>query len=400
MSPAEKTHLWLAILDLIALAIFVWETINEAVGGPSDYSTASDPASAVRLWFALTLRQTCLLVVTSITLLHVRLGRSVSFGKKHWMLWSPTLLLVVTSTVLAGVLSGVQIQTLFFGLIAYSSVIALLSSIVFVCLVATLVAIKRNLAALNEDHECWSPAHVMEEKPRPSFATEDVDVLRDGASWITSTAGSRRNSISGWSFSTHQTAVSSHHGNGFGRPQTGSHPSIPAKASFWFGSSNPHDDNVPPVPPLPSPYASTPSTANNLHDSDPFRRDIPLLPEHSRTRLDSQNSWLTSTNGSHSTLSAWSYPASLHEGSVCNLSTADLNTPLNAAYRPTTPQLADARVLGGYGFAPGSLEAEKGLAALAAPAGTTLDISMFRLIGWLFVIWVPTVSDFHNAKPP
>lgn len=377
-------------LDLLALSVFIWQIITEAVGGPSDYKSANDPASAIRLWFAMTIRQTCLLVAASVTLLYVRLGRSVSFGRMHWILWSPVLLLAVTSTTLAGILSAAHIQSLFVGLMAYSSTLALLSTIAFVCLVTTLVIIKRNLAALNEENEPWPPVKI-DEKPRPSFATEDIDVLRDGASWITSTAGSRRNSMSGWSFSTHHTVASSHHG----RPQTGSHPSVPAKSSFWFGSSMPHDENIPPVPPLPLPYAqrpATPTTPQDLDDLDPFRRDAPALP---RPRLGSQTSWLTSTNGSHSTLSAWSYPTSQHEGSIRNVSTTDLRTPLTAASRPVTPQLADARVLGGYGFAPGSLQAENGLAALAAPPGTPLDISMLRLIGWLLIIWVPTVNSSY-----
>ena len=337
----------------------------------------------------MTIRQTCLLVVASVTLLYVRLGRSVSFGKMHWILWSPVLLLAITSTTLAGILSAAHIQTLFVGLIAYSSTLALLSTIAFVCLVTTLVVIKRNLAALNEDNDPWPPVK-LDEKPRPSFATEDIDVLRDGASWITSTAGSRRNSISAWSFSTHHTAVSSHHG----RPQTGSHPSVPAKSSFWFGSSIPHDESIPPVPPLPSPYAQRPTTPQELDDPDPFRRDTPTLSGEPRPRLGSQTSWLTSTNGSHSMVSAWSYPTSQHEGSIRNVSTADLRTPLTAASR-SVPQLADARVLGGYGFAPGSIQAENGLAALAAPPGTPLDISMLRLIGWLLIIWVPMVNTSH-----
>ncbi|RDB19888.1 hypothetical protein Hypma_012825 [Hypsizygus marmoreus] len=395
LSPADKSHIWLACLDLLALSIFVWQTINEAVGGPSDYANASDPASAIRLWFAMTIRQTCLLIVASITLLHVRMGRSVSFGTKHWMLWAPTLLLAVTSTALAGVISGAGLTSLFVGLIAYSSTIAILSTVVFACLIGTLVIIKRNLAALNDDSEPWPPVRLMEEKPRPSFATEEIDAIRDGASWITSNASSRHNSISAWSFSTHHTTVaSSHHGHGSGRPQTGSHPSIPAKSSFWFGSST-NDVNVPPVPPLPSPYGPLSPTAETLSDPDPFRRDVPSpLPDHPRVRLGSQTSWLTSTNGSQTTISAWSYPASMHEGTIRNASTPDIHTALTAVSRPATPQMANAQVLGGYGYAPGSLEAEKGLAAFAAPPGTTIDISMLRLLGWLIIIWVPLALSY------
>lgn len=394
LSPADKSHIWLAGLDILALGIFVWQTIDEATGGSSGYANASNPASAVRVWFVLTVRQTCLLMVASIALLHVRMGRSVSFGARHWMLWAPTLLLVVTSTALAGVVSGAGVNSLFVGLITYSSTIAALSSLAFGCLVGTLLIIKRNLASMNEESDPWPPVRVMEEKPRPSFATEEIDAIRDGASWITSNASSRHNSISQWSFSTHHTtAASSHHGHGSGRPQTGSHPSVPAKSSFWFNSSTPHDTNVPPVPPLPSPYGPI-SPADILGDPDPFRRDNPSpLPDHPRVRLGSQTSWLTSTNGSQTTLSAWSYPATYREGSIRNASSPDLHTALTAVSRPATPAMANAQVLGGYGYAPGSLEAEKGLAALAAPPGTTIDISLFRSIGWLIIIWVPLVCS-------
>jgi len=307
------------------------------------------------------------------------------------MIWAPTLLLVVTSTALAGVISGAGVKSLFTGLAAYSSVVAILSTIAFGCLIGTLIAIKRNLAALNEDTEPWPPVRMIQEKSRPSFGTEEIDAIRDGASWITSNASSRHNSISAWSFSTHHTTMaSSHHGHASGRPQTGSHPSIPAKSSFWFGSSAPPDDDIPPVPPLPSPYGPLSPTSETLSDPDPFRRDIPSpLPNYPRGRLGSQNSWLTSTNGSHTTLTAWSYPTAYHEGTPSTPSTPDLHSTIN---RPVTPALANAQVLGGYGYAPGSLEAEKGLAALATPSGTHIDISISRLLTWLVTIWVPLVS--------
>lgn len=350
----------------------------------------------------MTIRQICLLIVASITLLHVRMGRSVSFGAKHWMLWAPTLLLAVTSTALAGILSGAGLNTLFIGLMAYSSTVAVLSSLAFGCLVGTLLIIKRNLTALNEDADPWPPVRQVEEKPRPSFATEEIDAIRDGASWITSnaSASSRHNSISQWSFSTHQTVTTSHHGHGSGRPQTATHASVPAKSSYWFGAPTPNGSSIPPVPPLPSPYGPLSPTAEVLSDPDPFRRDGPSpVPHFPRDRLGSQNSWLTSTNGSQTTLSAWSYPTTHYEGTIRSPSVQDLNAPLNGGSRPITPAMANAQVLGGYGFAPGSYEAEKGLAALAAPVGTNMEISVYRTIGWLFTIWVPLVCPSAFKVP-
>ncbi|KAJ7482400.1 hypothetical protein B0H11DRAFT_2022803 [Mycena galericulata] len=392
LSPADKSHIWLAGLDILALAVFIWQTINEYSGGPSDYATALDPASSLRLWLATTLRQTCLLIVAGLTLLHVRMGRSVSFGKKHWMLWTPTVLLVGTSTGIAVVLSGAQVPSLFIGLASYTTTIAVLSSVTFCFLIGTLLAIKRNLAVIQDESEPWPPVRQMEQQPRPSFATEEVDAIRDGASWITSNASnasSRHNSVSAWSFSTHAPST---HG---GRAQ-GSHPSVPAKSSFWFSSSTPPD--APPVPPLPSSYTGPLSpTAQGLTDADPFRRDDP--PDTPRQRLDSQTSWLTSTNGTHKTVSAWSYPTthhhqedheSSHNGSSNNLN-AELLPSNTAVTRPSTPAMANAKVLGGYGFAPVHTDAEKSLAALVAAPGATVDISVYRAIGWLITIWVPLV---------
>ncbi|KAJ7246534.1 hypothetical protein B0H12DRAFT_756810 [Mycena haematopus] len=387
LSPADKSHLWFASLDILALAFFVWESVNQYTGGASDASTAVDPASSLRLWITLTVRQTCLLLSVGLTLLHVRMGLSVSFGKKHWMLWAPTLVLVASSTGIAVALAGAGVPSLFIGLVSYTTTIAVMSSIAFCCLVGTLLAIKRNLAAIEDESEPWPAVRQMEQQPRPSFATEEIDAIRDGASWITSNASnasSRHNSISAWSFSTHAPSA---HG---GRPQ-GSHPSVPAKSSFWFNSSTPAD--APPVPPLPTPYGPLSPTAQSLSDPDPFHRDT-IDP---RPRLDSQTSWLTSTNGSHRTvISAWSYPTTHHQeehgspnGSTHNLNAELLPSSHTAVTRPTTPAMANAKVLGGYGFAPAITDAEKNLAALATLPGATIDISVYRAIGWLITIWIP-----------
>ncbi|KAF8214004.1 hypothetical protein K438DRAFT_1956105 [Mycena galopus ATCC 62051] len=407
LSFADKSHLWFACLDILANAFFTWESINEYTGGPSDALSALDPASTLRLWIALTVRQTCLLLSLALTLLHVRLGRSVSFGTKQWMLWAPTLVLVASSTGIAVVLAGAEVPSLFIGLVSYTTTIAVLSSVAFCCLVGTLLAIKRNLAAVEDESEPWPAVRQMEEKPRPSFATEEIDAIRDGASWITSNASnasSRHNSISAWSFSTH--APSTHHG---GRPQ-GSHPSVPAKSSFWFNGSTPPD--APPVPPLPTPYGPLSPTAQSLGDPDPFHRETPDV----RQRLDSQTSWLTSTNGSQkTTLSAWSYPTThrpeehegSHNGSTNNLNAELLPSSHTAVTRPVTPAMANAKVLGGYGFAPVTTDAEKSLAGLAAAPGATVDISVYRAIGWFITIWLPFVLSLpylvlapHSSHTP
>ncbi|KAF9567369.1 hypothetical protein CPC08DRAFT_814238 [Agrocybe pediades] len=394
LSPADKGHVWLASLDLVAVSVFIWQIVNESTVGPTTaVDLATDPGSAVRLWIAVTIRQACLLIIVAVTLLHVRMAQSVSFGAKHWMLWAPTALLVITSTAVAGILSGTGYSTLFTGVIAYSITIGVLSTVSFLCLVRTLFMIKKNLAPKDENAQNWPSVRVAEEKPRPSFTTEEIDAIRDGASWITSSAGSRRNSMSAWSFSTHHTITTSNHGQGR-MPKT-TQGSVPAKSSFWFGSTTANDIQIPPVPPLPSPYGPA---SPALAESDPFRRDLPPLPHQQKPRFGSQSSWLTSSAGSHTTITSWSYPTTYHEGTIHDIDTQDLRTayspdPLTTAYspepRPVTPAMADAQVLGGYGYAPAVVEVEKGLASLATHGSATVQISLLPAFTWSVTIWLP-----------
>ncbi|KAI5999860.1 hypothetical protein F5J12DRAFT_270440 [Pisolithus orientalis] len=375
LSTADKSHLWLASLDFLALCVFVWQATTEYFDGPVDVVEARDAASSARLWFALTIRQSCLLVVSGLTLLHIRMGRSVSFGARQWMIWAPTLLLGVTSTALAAVLSGAGVPSLFIGLVAYSGTTAVLSTAAFGGLVYTLVAIRRNLAALHEPADSWPPAKEVEEKPRHSFATEDVDILREGSSWLTSDAGSHRDEVaSNWSFSTYHT----HHGR---FNPTGSQQTLAPRSSYWFSAPSPQDPSIPPVPPLPSPYRpSTSPTFVISEDPDPFRRDVP-----SRPRLGSQSSWLTSSAGTHPTISAWSFPATPHGESVVDVRAGLL--PAAPGSRPATPAaLSTAQVLGGYGY---TADSEKGIESLATK-GSGVDISYSRYVFWLLSIWVPT----------
>ncbi|KAI1796144.1 hypothetical protein LXA43DRAFT_654974 [Ganoderma leucocontextum] len=397
ISPADRSHLWLACCDLLALTVFTWQAVSEYLGGTAGYAIASDPASAARLWFAMSLRQTCLLVISGLTLLHVRMGRSVSFGSKHWMLWAPTLLLVATSTALAGVLAATSVHSFFLGLVAYSTTTALLSTAAFGCLVGTLVIIKKNLAALDDIRDPWPPAKegTIEEHRRQSFATEEINVLRDGSSWITSRASSRCESVSAFSFSTHHTHARSHsraNSNASGRmlphPATASHPSIPAKSSFWFNPATPFigQENIPPVPPLPAPYRPRSATSAQINDDpDPFKRQVP--------RMGSQSSWLTEPSQYGASLSNWSFPTTRAPSpppttaSLPGLGTDLL--PSTAVSRPTTPAMASAEVLGGYGYTPEAAQAEKGFSSFSSSSSGDLDMSVFRTAGWLFMIWVP-----------
>lgn len=403
LSSADKSHLWLASLDLLALCVFIWQAVSEYSGGATGLADARDAAASARLCFALTIRQSCLFVVSGSTLIHIRMGRSVSFGRKHWKIWAPTLLLGLTSTTLAAVLAGAGVPSLFAGVAAYLATTAVLSTAAFGGLVYTLVVIKRNLAASNEPTDSWPPVKEIEEKPRPSFATEDIDALREGGSWLTSDAGSSRHeSVSNWSFSTHHTLQGSMRFN-----PAASQPSLQHKLSCRFSPPTlGTDPSIPPVPPLPSVYRgnSSPTCVMN-GDPDPFRRDVP-----SRPRLGSQSSWLTSPSVSQATVSAWSYSAASSAAEVNAgllphalpsrpdtpmTSVVDLNAALLAQVglsRPATPALSSAKVLGGYGY---TADSEKGIVSLAVTGGE-VDVSYSRYVLWLLSIWVPFVSAFHD----
>lgn len=375
----------------------MWQVVDDATSADplAGLSLATNPAAAIRLWIIMTIRQTCLLMVAFLALLHVRMAHPVSFGGTQWMLWAPTTLLLLTSTAVAGILSGSGLDTLFYGITVYSFFIAVFTTIALVFLVRTLFSIKKNLTAFNEPTDSWPSVRQIEDKPRPSFATEDIDAIKDGASWITSEPGSRRQSISGWSFSTHHTAATAN-----GRPQTATYPSVPAKSSFWFGSTTPGDIQVPPVPPLPSPYGtgSGALTPEGLPDPDPFRRDVPNPKNQLKGRLGSQSSWLTSSDGSHTTLTAWSFPtASVPNASIADFQSAkdsvrNLQITLHGDSRPVTPALSSAQVLGGYGYAPGNTEAEKGMSSLATVDSTLTELSLRPVFAWSVTIWLPLVS--------
>lgn len=410
LAPADKTHLWIAACDLLALVIFIWQVVAESLGGPTDYAVGLDPLASVRLWFASTIRATCIFVIIAVTLLHVRLARPIDFGKFHWLIWAPGLLLVITSTAIAGkylyllfllltltlcagVLAGANFPSFFVGMIAYSSSLAFLSIVVFASLVGTLVTIRRNLTSTAGLDDSWPPMRQVDEK-RQSFAQEDIDGLKDGSSWITSDAGScHGGSVSAFSFSTHQT----HARKSSNSSSNLHHGSNPPKSTFWFNSETPGRlSPVPPVPPLPAPYRPTsPTSAGMCDDPDPFRRTI---GNHPRVRNGSQASWLTEPSIAPSTITTWSFPAT-HPASRPNTpnmspqSTADLHAELIRPVvpsRPQTPAISSTQVLGGYGFSDVSL-AEKQAGLAAVPEGD-LDTNVPRVMTWFISVLLPCVS--------
>jgi hypothetical protein len=309
LTPADKSYVWLVACDLLALVLFIWQTVYETTNAHTDIGAEISVGSASRLWLALTLRQTCLFVVAGLTLLHVRLGRPVSFGKKHWKLAVLTGLLVITSTSIAAVLAGARKPTLFVGLLSYTGTLAVLSTAAWCGLVGTLLHIRRNLARLNAEaaEPAWPPASALNEPTVPRaarFKAEDIEKLKDGGSWITSPGGSRRESlVSAFSFSTRDAR--SRRASGASSPRQAPRaatPSLRIKSTYRFpGEQSSERDtqrecapsSIPPVIMFPENLAGSCSPTS-------------ALPVESGTGAAA--SYLPSETGVINTMTAWSYP--------------------------------------------------------------------------------------------
>lgn len=394
LSPADKSHIYFASIDLLALGVFIWQVVAQQNVPPS-FNLAHDPVGSARLWFASTARQTCLCIVLLVAVVQVRQGRTVSLGPFHTFLLVPTVLVVALATTLAAVFAVIGTPTLFVGITAYSVAVALVSLGAFLTLVRTIVNVRRNLAALEPD---WPP---VKEKRRGSFATEDLEALKEGSSWITSHRSSRHNSVSSFAFSVRSALPSSHNSSARDRAKfVGSTATLPpAKSSYWFGMASTPDLNVPPVPSLPGQYQYNPSPSSpvpSIEDDnhDPFRRDEPRYP---RIPKSSANSWLTEPSVSQPTLSEFSFPTTrpsspMRGGSSGNLLPASATTVAFASPMP------HGRVLGGYNYIPELDNRIKGLSSNTLSSTNDAPTSAWRAVGWVSVILVPIVRHIF-AKP-
>lgn len=294
---------------------------------------------------------------------------------------------------MAVVLADIGIGSLWAGLAAYTTAIGVSTSISLGCLIGTLLLIRHNVnvaaQAELDDQDSWPP---MKEKTiRRSIATEDLEALKEGSSWITShrSSSSRQNSISAFSFST-----AHHPTHGTTNPATGSVPSILPKSSYWFGTATPgsaaliSQESIPPVPRVPSPYRPRTPPLDDLHDSaDPFHRSP------SREAKSSANSWLSSPSVSQEMMTEWSFPttrpaspnANEQELAARNASSPTVYDPIDSAPAVADRSLSRSQVLGGY--AP-----QGNMVGLSPKASKDVDISVFRCVVWALSIWLPLVS--------
>ena len=362
LPPADKSYIWLALCDLLVLSVFLWEAFTQwSSSSSSTHSTTPGIGTTSRLWLALTLRQTCFLIVSALILIHVRMRRSVSFGIAHWLLWVPLVFLATVSTAVAGIFAASTTSPgLIFrvGYITYSSAIAVLNTIMFGCLVGTLIIIRRSIENFHKAQGF---------QPSNDSRAADIDVIREGSAWISSTMSSRATNISPSSARTRHTSQNA-------TPS----PKFP----FW-------------PPPGAHPYASLPQTPSPRRDdaahykdfaTEPFRRRAQSLRAAALT-LSSGNSWITSSLGTHPTLSAWSYPTTLSSRQVTGSGVPSTPTRDRSPVSPLPLAVTITTV---------PSQTEKGQpgpsSSGTAPASPVIEISVLRILAWLAGVWVPLVK--------
>ncbi|KAH8984255.1 hypothetical protein EDB92DRAFT_1950964 [Lactarius akahatsu] len=363
LPPADKSYIWLALCDISALSVFVWEVFAQWSSSSSSANRDSGAISGIgttsRLWLALTLRQTCFLIVSALILIHVRLRKSVSFGVAHWLLWQ-------ASSPLRQRLPGHIFRV---GYIAYSSAVAVLNTVMFGCFVGTLIFIKRSL-------ESFHKAQSSNDSAQAALATEEVDAIRDGSTWITSTTSSRPDATTTTSIShsTTRTRLTS---------QSAATSPEPLRFPFW-------------APPVPYAYSSLPQTPFPRRDDapcrdfEPFRRRAQSL-RAAALSLSSRNSWITSSFGTHPTLSAWSFPTlSSHQPSRVDEveSFAIASTP-SQDRSPVSVRPPPAAVPGVRALDDQTEKTQPSSPPSSAPPPPVIDISVMRILAWLAGVWVP-----------
>jgi hypothetical protein len=409
LPPADKSYVWLALCDVLAVSLFVWEAFIQWVDSTSDTgasATSFRAGSAARLWLALTFRQTCFLVVSALIVIHVRLRKSVSFGRVHWFLWVPLALLASVSTIVVVLLVGDTMTTasqqrFLVGYIAYSSTIAVLNTAMFGTLVRSLIIIKRSLAHSNQVTAIKESKAFREtvEKPQVSLTSGDIDAVREGSSWITSPASSRRHrSGSLYSYSTTRTGATR---SPVTPPEREPATTLPFPIRPTPGTRLPSSSQSPPPRRRAGSYVNT--------DFGPVRRRTQSLRTAVTTAaaltLSSQGSWIPSSLGTRPTYSAWSYP-STPRSSPRSRTQSTSHVRSTIASTPThdmSPSSARSGVVGrtvaanNGQFVPSTLQAGKGIASNgAASRSPQIEVSTLRIIAWLAGVWVPLVCPLSS----
>jgi hypothetical protein len=414
LPPADKSYVWLALCDVVAVSMFVWEAFAQWVDtstGSGASATTFGVGSAARLWLALTFRQTCFLVVSALILIHVRLRRSVSFGRAHWLLWVPFVLLASVSTIAAVLFAHHTTTTsrrrFLIGYVAYSSTIAILNTLMFGSLVGSLITMRRSLVNSNQ-----VTVSKESKSPRQIVATQDIDAVREGGSWITSPPSSHGHcdkSTSHCSHSTTRTRATQSTAASPDREQA-------ATAPFPFWPSQGTRSSASPRTP-PSSRGDTYYEKTDFGPVHCYRTRTQSLRAAAATAaaltLSSQGSWISSSLGNHPTLSAWSYPSTPHSSPRDGVRSKSAVQPAIIASTPTRDMSLEtthsgitraavcgsvrARVSASDGqHAPSAMQAERGSATATAARSPQIEISTLRIVAWLAGVWVPLVCPLSH----
>lgn len=305
----------------------------------------------------------------------MRRRKSVSFGYAHLYLWVPVLFIAIVSTVAAGLIADRIPGSFLIGYIVYSSITAILNTVMFGSLVGGLIIIKRSLAKF-ELEQARKDSEPVGETPaeKPPQVTLDVEAIREGSLWIASTGGSHRREEPSYPYS-HSTASSR------------------TRATQNIAASS--DQATPPRSTVWTPQGTHPSTSSRNPSSrrdDIHTNDFGYAPFRTRTQslraaaaaaaaltVSSQGSWISSSLGTRPTLSAWSHSAQRS------------NTRSRAQ-----SVVEDAIVLASDHRAPYAPQAGRGTTSPASGATRSqeIEVSTLRILAWLVGVWAPLVCPF------
>jgi hypothetical protein len=378
LPSAGKSYVWLALSDIIAVAVFIWEAFSQWIDSSSESSSKGSRAtsrSAARLWLALTFRQTCFLIISALILIHVRRRKSVSFGYAHSYLWVPVLFITSVSTVAAGLIADRIPGSFLIGYIVYSSTTAVLNTFIFGSLVGGLIIIKRSLANF-ELEQARKESKPVGETPaeKPPQLTLDIEATREGSLCITSVGGSHRRDEHNYPYSYSTTSTRTRATQNIA---ISSDQAIPPRSTVW-----------PPQGTHPSTSSRNPSPRrDDVHTNDfgfaPFRNRTQSLRAAAAAAaaltVSSQGSWISSSLGTRPTLSAWSYPTQ----------------------RSSPPSRAQSVVEGAIALAsdhraPSAPRADRATTSPASTAARSeeIEVSTLRILAWLAGVWAPLVCLF------
>ena len=307
LPSAGKSYVWLALSDIFAVAVFVWEAFSQWFDSSSESLSQNSRVtsrSAARLWLALTFRQTCFLIISAIILINVRRRKSVSFGRAHSYLWVSVLFIASVSTVAAGLIADRIPGSFLIGYIGYTATTSIMYNVVFGSLVGGLIIIKRSLANF-ELEQARKESKPVGETPaeKPPQLTLDIEAIREGSLWLTPAGSSHLRDEPNYPYSYSTTSS---------RPRATQNIAISS------------DQATPPRSTVWPPWGTDSSTSSrnpSLRRDDIHTNDIGYAPFRNRTQslraaaaaaaaltVSSQGSWISSSLGARPTLSAWSYP--------------------------------------------------------------------------------------------